>query len=185
MADDPLQRRGRRARPAAASDLSGSLLRPSGNPDGLDDLSLAERFGYLIQASEQRWGRKLSHRQIQRDLRDGLGADGQPLAAPVQTVSASYLDQRRSPGWNPSLKVLRTLVAYFACLDLETTDEPEDEHEEDQETMLQVVAMRLPRLDAARVEAVYRQAAELIAQHRQGALPPNRLERGRGARGEP
>jgi hypothetical protein len=181
MADDsggPVA--GRRGFLPGASDLSGSLLRRTGNPDGLDGLTLGERFEYLVAAAHQRWGRRLSNRQIERDLKAGIGADGQPLAAPAPTVSASYLNGASGPDWNPTVRVLQTLVAYFACLDPQA-----DESTDDQEIVLQLVATRLAETSPEHVEAILARAAELVAKHRAGDLPPNRLERRRTPRGKP
>jgi len=160
------------------ADVSGVLLRRTGNPDGLDGLSLSEKFNYLVQLAGQRYGRRLSMRQIARDIAAGVGADGQtPLPEQVRgtTIGPSYLNTARKGGnWNPSVRILEALVAYFSPLDAAGTE---------QDLLVEIMATRRPDLGREDLAQLAAWADVEIRRFKAGEIPPNRYERRGGGDG--
>jgi len=154
------------------ADISGMLLRRTGNPDGLDGLSLSERFNYLVELAGQRYRRRLSMKQIARDISAGVGADGQtplPEAARATKIGPSYLNTARNGGtWNPSVRILETLVAYFSPLDAADAE---------QDPLIEIMATRRPDLGQDDLAQLAAWADAEIKRFKAGEIPPNRYER--------
>lgn len=153
--------------------------------------TLKERCDFVTaREAGRRAIRRLSSRQIAKEINSGLCADGGPLPlsggderrqVSQPTVSAVLRGEVK----NPRLRVLELLEDYFGCppgyLRNRRSDGEGPPAAEAHTSHLEVVAARLPYLSVEQLEILTQQATELIARHREGELPPNRLQRrGRG-----